>query len=212
VFSHADLMLPTLIRQPFSSPEWLFELKYDGFRVLTVKQLDRVRLLSRQGNDMAEAFPELVATISNFPADTLALDGELVVLDKQGVPQFERLCKRAFARKRWTVASADIDAAAIFAFDILYLDGRDCRELPLLERKAILREQVCDAYRIRCAQHIEERGEELFAEVDRLELEGIVAKRLLSTYSAGRSTHWLKVKTAAGRAREAKRTEHRRSG
>jgi ATP-dependent DNA ligase len=160
---------------------------------------------------LEEAFPELVTAVANLPAETLALDGELLVQDETGAPQFERLCKRALGRRFRTVTAAAIEnPAAIFAFDILYLDGRDCRELPLLERKAILTEQVCDAKRIKCAQHIEERGEELFAEVKRLELEGMVAKEASSAYAAGRSRQWLKIKTAAGRAREAKRMEHRR--
>jgi bifunctional non-homologous end joining protein LigD len=73
-------MLLTLVRQPFSAPGWLFELKYDGFRVLTLKPGRRVRLLSRHGNDMAQSFPELVDAVAELGVDELALDGELVVV------------------------------------------------------------------------------------------------------------------------------------
>ena len=90
---HQDLMLCTGAGRPFKRAGWLFELKYDGFRVLTVKHGNRTQLLSRRGRDMAHSFPELIACLHDLP--DLVIDGELVVLNDMGAPQFERLRWRA---------------------------------------------------------------------------------------------------------------------
>ncbi len=209
--THADLMLLSPGGLPFSAPGWLFELKYDGFRVLTLKERDRVRLLSRHGNDLAESFPELIQAVAELPVDEIALDGELVVVDGDGAPKFERLCKRAFTRdKRVVAAAARGEPAAIFAFDLLCAEGVDYRNMLLIDRKAELKRIVRRSGRVRCAQHVEEHGVALFRHIERMDLEGIVAKRSASIYRAGRTGHWIKIKTAIGRAREAKRMEQRR--
>ena len=97
-------MLAMSASRPFDRPGWIFELKYDGFRVLTIRESDAARLLSRRGNDLADCFPEIVACLRELPH--MVLDGELVVLDKQGKPDFERLRRRALITKSVNVQHA----------------------------------------------------------------------------------------------------------
>jgi ATP-dependent DNA ligase len=166
-------------------------------------------MVSRQGKDLSRGFPELIAELERLPEGTV-IDGELVVLDVFGRPQFDELLGRS-ARSAKTAASAnDERPAAIFAWDILMYRGKDLRALPLLERKRILEEAIGRRNRILPASHIEEQGERLYQEILALELEGIVAKRADSTYPAGRTSSWVKIKTPVGRDRESKRMERRR--
>ena len=109
------------------------------------------------------------------------------------------------------MCQANDEPAAVFAFDVLQVDGRDYRQIVLIERKAALKKLLWSSKLVRCVQHIEEKGEALFAEVDRLALEGIVAKRAKWTYFAGGTRQWLNIKTVAGRMREEVRIEHRHS-
>lgn len=202
-------MLATPTAKPFSKAGWLFELKYDGFRVLAIKQGKQTQLLSRRGRDMAKSFPELVKAMQDLP--DVVIDGEMVVLNDLGAPQFERLRWRALMsiHKEVTHAAAK-EPAAIFAFDLLSLDGEDTRKWPLLERKTALSEALPRRSRIQYASHVEDRGEEFYAQVSKMHLEGMVAKDAASRYVAGRSRHWLKVKTPAGQAIEDERLRHLR--
>jgi bifunctional non-homologous end joining protein LigD len=207
--NHKDLALLSP-GKPFSAPGWIFELKYDGFRVLTLKEGERVRLLSRQGRDMSEAFPELVADLAAVDTD-FAIDGELVVLDEAGRPQFERVSSRALMRDAMNIrVSSRAIPAAIMAFDLLHAHGEDHRGLPLVVRKAALKRLLRGPVRTCCAEHVEVHGKEMYDQVCEMELEGIVAKRAASVYRAGRTKDWLKINTLAGRAAEARRMEHRR--
>jgi bifunctional non-homologous end joining protein LigD len=207
--THKDLALLSA-GKPFSARGWIFELKYDGFRVLALKDGDRVRLLSRHGRDMAEAFPELVADLSGVDGD-VAIDGELVVLDEMGRPQFGQVSSRALMRDPMNIRlTSRALPAAIMGFDLLHAHGRDHRGLPLVVRKAALKGLLRRCRRVRCAEHVEDDGRAMYAQVEGLELEGIVAKRAASIYVAGRCRDWVKIKTPAGRTREAKRMEHRR--
>ena len=130
-----DLMLATPGKL-FSARGWIYETKYDGFRCLVCKHGDVVRLESRKGRDMSEQFPELVSEIRPIPQDFVA-DGELVVLDDQGRPQWDRLhLRHTLHRPDRIREAATRDPAAIFAFDLLWLNGADFRERPLLDGKA----------------------------------------------------------------------------
>jgi bifunctional non-homologous end joining protein LigD len=190
----SDLMLATLHRRPFSDAEWLFEIKYDGFRCLILKAGDRVDLLSRNGNLFNGSFPEVVAAASSIPGD-FAWDAELTVDDAAGRPSFERLQRRAVTRTAKNVkAAARSDPARLYVFDALSVDGEDLRGLPLTQRKARLRDSFDDTKTIIYASGIEEVGEWVFAKAVSLDLEGMVAKRLDSTYQKGRSRDWLKIK------------------
>jgi bifunctional non-homologous end joining protein LigD len=199
-------MLATSASKPFDRPGWLFELKYDGFRVLGIHEGERTRVLSRRGNDLAHCFPEIVACLRVLP--DLVLDGELVVLDEHGKPQFERLRRRALLKKHTSVEhAASVEPAAIFAFDILSLRGKDIRKLALVKRKAALENILRDSQRIRPVQHIGEMGTRLYEAACSLGLEGIVAKRADAPYSAGRSRDWIKIRTPQGRDVQEERSE-----
>src|SRR5688572_17550310 len=186
-------MLAEPADEPFSAPGWLFELKHDGFRLLASRAGAEVRLQYRSGAATG-VFPEIEGALARLSFDVV-LDGEVVVLDDGGRPSFQRLQKRVQLRR-----APDIERAAarhpatMFAFDLLALEGYDLRELPLVERKRLLREVVPDAGPFRYADHVEEHGGPFYAEVRRLGLEGIVAKRADSRYVPGRSPQWLKLR------------------
>jgi bifunctional non-homologous end joining protein LigD len=191
-------MLATPANKAFDGSAWIFELKYDGFRVLAMRHGDDAKLLSRRGNDLGACFPEIIACLRELP--DVVLDGELVVLDANGRPQFERLRRRALLKKALSVEyAARTEPASVFAFDILSLRGEDLRALPLLERKAIVQRVLRASHRVRAVQHVREHGKRLYDAACQLELEGIVAKRASAPYKAGRSSDWLKIRTVHGR-------------
>jgi bifunctional non-homologous end joining protein LigD len=204
--THRDLMLATPATKPFDRPGWVFELKLDGFRVLAIRDTKNARLLSRRGNDLSASFPEIVECLYLLPNSVL--DGELVVLNDEGVPQFERLRRRALLKKHLSIEhAARVEPAAFFAFDILNLDGKDMRKLPLLKRKEALQKALAGSQRIRLVQHVGEGGQRLYEAASGLGLEGIVAKRADAPYKAGRSSDWLKIRTPHGRHVQAERSE-----
>jgi bifunctional non-homologous end joining protein LigD len=190
----SDLMLATLHRRPFSDPAWLYEIKYDGFRCLIRKTGEQVVLLSRAGNSLNGSFPEVVDAVSRVPGD-FAWDAELTVDDAGGRPSFERLQRRAVTRTAMNVrAAAKADPARLYIFDALSIGGEDLRSLPLLERKERLRDSFDDTRTLIYASGVQGAGEWVFEKAVSLDLEGIVAKRLDSTYQRGRSKDWLKIK------------------
>jgi ATP-dependent DNA ligase len=199
-------MLATAASKPFDRPGWVFELKMDGFRALAVRDGDPIRLLSRRGNDLSACFPEIVACLRELP--DIVLDGELVVLDDEGKPDFERLRHRAMLKKPISVSyAAKSNPSVLFAFDLLALRGRDLRKLPLLRRKEALQSALVSSERIRPVQHVGEVGTRLYDSACGLGLEGIMAKRGDALYQAGRSKDWMKVRTPHGRRVQEKRSE-----
>jgi bifunctional non-homologous end joining protein LigD len=211
--THLDLAVPTKRERPFSDPGWVYELKHDGYRVLATKEGAQVRLLSRRGNALTHWFPELTAELARLP--DLVLDGELVMLDERGRSEFDRLRGRCAMRDARRIEhAARTRPAAIFAFDLLVLEGADLRPQPLLKRKAalqrILKSTRGERRRICYCQHVGENGERLFVEADRLALEGIVAKRADSPYPRGRTLNWVKIKTLHGRHIDASRASWNR--
>ena len=173
--------------RPFNHPEWLFELKYDGFRALARIQRGQCELISRNGHPFA-SFSELATSIADSlpTAETIALDGEIVCLDRKGRPQFNDLL---FRRGK----------PCFFAFDLLYADGKDWRRDSLVERKTALRQMIhrlpADS-RLRFADHVERSGVELFERVCKLDLEGIVAKYKFGPYGADGNAliTWYKIR------------------
>jgi bifunctional non-homologous end joining protein LigD len=196
--SHLDLTAPTKKAKAFNDPAWLFELKHDGYRALLIKDRDRLTMLTRKGNELLPYFPEIAADLRKLP--DIAIDGELVMLNAEGKPEFHQLRGRCAIRdaRRIGIAAAS-KPAAVFAFDVLQLRGKDMRALPLLKRKAALQKVLGRLERIRYCQHIGESGEKLFLAADQLGLEGVIGKRANSPYRRGRTTDWVKVKTAHGR-------------
>jgi bifunctional non-homologous end joining protein LigD len=187
-------MLAETRAQPFTGAGWLFEIKYDGFRALAERQGEDVRIFHRGGGDATATYPDLAAALRDLPADAV-LDGEIVVTDDRGHPSFQRLQQRALLTKPIEIAQAASALPALyFAFDLLIARGRDLRPLPLLDRKRLLARLLPASGPLRYVDHIEARGEDMFAAVAHMGLEGIVAKRTDAPYQAGRSHDWLKIR------------------
>lgn len=190
------LMLAETAEKPFTDPAWLFELKYDGFRVLAERDGGAVHLVYRRGSDAVLTYPEVARALAALPFGDLVLDGEVVVLDEEGRPSFQRLQRRAQQRRTADVQRAALEMpATYFAFDLLGFEGFDLRPLPLVERKALLQSLLPRAGPVRFLDHVPEQGEAFYAEVSRLKLEGLIAKKADAPYRAGRSPHWLKLRT-----------------
>lgn len=190
-------MLCETADRPFSRPGWLFELKLDGYRILAEKAGAEVRLRTRSGADAGTTFPEIARSLAALPFSQLLLDGEIVALEEGGRPSFQRLQQRAQLRRAADIRRAVVDLpVTYFAFDLLALGPRDLRRLPLTQRKALLREVVPAAGAIRYLDHVEEAGEPLYREIERMRLEGVIAKRGDAPYRGGRSPAWLKLRAA----------------
>jgi bifunctional non-homologous end joining protein LigD len=191
-----DLMLATAREDPFSKEGWVFELKYDGYRLLAERVAREPFLRSRAGHDLTHTFPEIARAIRGLPFEGLVLDGEVVVHDAEGLPSFSRLQRRGRILNRLDALRASVELpATYYAFDLLAVEGFDVRTLPLLERKEILREVLPTVGPIRYSDHIPVAGEAMFEQVTGMRLEGIVAKKADAPYRGGRSSHWVKVRT-----------------
>ncbi|HYG62583.1 MAG TPA: DNA ligase D [Thermoanaerobaculia bacterium] len=187
-------MKPETCDQPFTRPGWLFELKYDGFRLLARRDAEGgARLLYRSGRDALRYFPEVGRDVAALPWEGVILDGEVVVLDERGRPSFQRLQRRGVhARPVESLLTAD--PAVYFVFDILALEGHDLRPLPLVTRKEVLRRVLPADGPLRYVEPVAERGEDFYEAVSRMGLEGIVAKKADSPYRAGYSADWQKIR------------------
>ncbi|MGQ0504269.1 MAG: DNA ligase D [Myxococcaceae bacterium] len=182
-------MLAQVREKPFNSKDWIFELKQDGYRVIAAPN----RLQFRSGRDATHVFPEIAEAMADLPAKAL-IDGEAVVLDARGRSSFLLLQQRGQLRDRREIAHARAKLPVTFvAFDLLALEGLDLRKLPLVHRKGLLRELIPAKGIIRYSEHVEERGELLFKQVERRGLEGIMAKKADSPYQSARSPSWLKI-------------------
>jgi bifunctional non-homologous end joining protein LigD len=185
---------PTAAAQPPSGPGWVHELKHDGYRLQIHVRDGRVRLFTMNGNDWTERYPRIVEEAARLRAP-LIIDAEVVRLLPDGVTDFDALHSRTVDEK-----------AVALAFDLL-LAGEDIRRQPLLERKDALKWVLRNSgVGIQYVEHREGEGAEMFAAVCKLGLEGIVSKRLGSTYKSGPSRAWIKVKNpkspAATRAKD----------
>jgi bifunctional non-homologous end joining protein LigD len=181
----------------FSDPGWIFELKYDGYRLFAAKHDGQATLYSRAGNDLTATFPEVAELVAALPFERFIIDGEVVVLDPRGLPSFALLQKRGRLTRRADVARAALELpASLYAFDLPYFEGLDLRALPLLDRKAALQTLLPTVGALRYSEHVDAQGEAMFAEAERMGLEGIVGKRATSAYVTKRSTDWVKINAA----------------
>ncbi len=188
-------MLAKVSEQPFSRRDWLFELKYDGYRMIAGVDAGQPYLRYRNGGEVTELFPEIVPALRALPLESLVMDGEVVVLDETARPDFGRLAKRARLSRESDILPATAQhPATFFVFDLLALNGFDLRDLPLRERKRYLEAVVPRQGPVRFAEHVDERGSEMFEHVQRLGLEGVMAKNAAAPYRAGRSDQWLKMR------------------
>jgi bifunctional non-homologous end joining protein LigD len=186
-------MLATDGGRPFTSPDWLYEVKYDGYRLMARAGGDQpVELRTKSGADCTRWFPEVAALLGELPGGPHVIDGEACVLDDIGRSDFERLQARA-RRRRWV---AGADPVTLCAFDVLFADGRNVMAMPLVERKAMLQQLLAPLGRRIVVVGDFPAEAELFDQAVRgARLEGFVAKRRESPYLPGvRSRDWLKIK------------------
>jgi bifunctional non-homologous end joining protein LigD len=179
-------MLATFVAEAFDDPNWIFEIKWDGYRAIAEVTMENVRLYSRNNLPFEDRYAPVVESLRQLGHEAV-LDGEIVVLDGSGKAQFQ-LLQAYQSQRRGTLT--------YFVFDLLYLDGQDLRDLPLMRRKELLARIVNNLPHIRLSEHIEEHGKAFLSAAAEQELEGIVAKEKKSTYQTGRrSRSWLKIKT-----------------
>ena len=177
--------IPTAARVPPSGPGWLHEIKHDGYRLIARLEGRRVRLFSRRGHGWSDRFPRIGEAVASLRARSATIDGEAVVLcPKTGLSLFDELHS---GRREHDVI--------LYAFDLLELNGKDQRALPLEERKARLADLLTPgAGGIELSEHIEADGATVFRHACRLGCEGIVSKQRASPYRSGRVRTWIKVK------------------
>jgi len=181
-------MKAKLVEKPPAAGDWIYELKFDGIRLIAVKGDKKVSLLSRNQNDLSARFPEIVHAIQNLPARECVVDGEVVALDEEGRSSFQLLQAREIEGRKSPVY--------FYAFDLLQLDGKSLVGLPLQARKSVLEKLCADVGDpIRYSGAIGGDAKRLLEEVKRRGLEGIIGKQRNSVYEPGRrSGEWIKLK------------------
>jgi bifunctional non-homologous end joining protein LigD len=187
-------MLATSVDDPFDDPEWLFEIKWDGYRAIAFITEGKVRLVSRNQNDLTAQYSELQSVPSFIKAETAILDGEIAALDEQGRSSFSLMQQRTGIRPggRRTASRQDI-SVLYYVFDLLYLDGYDLRRVSLEKRKDLLAKLTSLDGPVRYSDHFSQ-GKALFDVAKQKGLEGILAKRRGSVYEERRTREWFKIK------------------
>ena len=188
---------PMLARagEAFNREGWVFEVKYDGYRLLIEREGDAIALRSRNGLDLTANFPDIERCARRLPYAQFVMDGEAVVHDPRGKPSFPLLQQRAKARDARTLSRlARTLPVTYYAFDLPQALGCDLRGAALLERKALLQRMLPSAGPLRFSEHVATHGVSAYEGMRRLGLEGIVAKRANSPYHSGRSDDWVKVR------------------
>jgi bifunctional non-homologous end joining protein LigD len=199
VLSPADIqvMLAETRREPFDDDGWVFELKYDGYRVVGGRTGGDITLLSRNGNDMARALPDIADALARLPFEHFTIDGEFVVHDDAGLPSFQRLQKRARLTRGVDIRRATAELpATLYVFDLLAFGGHDLRRIPLVQRKDLLRAMLPGTGVLRYSDHIAARGKAFFELAESMQLEGIIGKRADGIYRSGRSHEWVKIRAS----------------
>jgi DNA ligase D-like protein (predicted ligase) len=176
-------MLATLTDKRFSDRNWIFEKKHDGVRALAFRKGNDIRLLSRNKLSFTNSYPEIVGSLREQAAENFIIDGEIVAFER-GVSSFAKLQQRM----------KSVVVVYYFVFDLLYLNGYDTSNIPLLQRKQLLRTGLIYDRRIRFTTHRVGEGEAYFEEACRKNWEGVIAKKADSLYFPGRSRDWLKFK------------------
>lgn len=179
-------MLAHLVEEAFDNPDWLFELKWDGYRAIADVSNKNVKLYSRNFISFNERFSPIVEALKALQIKAI-FDGEIVVINEKGKSDFQLL---------QNYQKTGIGDIRYVIFDLLYIDGEDLRNLPLIERKSRLKEILPkDHPLLFYSSHVLEKGKKLFAEIKKNHFEGVIAKRIESPYVSERSRDWLKIKT-----------------
>jgi bifunctional non-homologous end joining protein LigD len=187
---------PSKASAPPSGPEWVHEIKHDGFRLLVRREGPRVRCFTRGGFDWADRFPAIVEAARRLRAQSFLIDGEVIVCRPDGLSDFDALRYRRAGH-----------SATLVAFDLIQLQDDDLRERPLLTRKQRLAKMLGNGGAISYNEHIDQDGPAVFEHACRLGLEGIVSKRLDAPYRSGLSKTWLKSKNPLSPAVRREREE-----
>ncbi len=179
--------------KPFSSPNWVYEIKWDGVRAIAQIENGKTTLWARSGRDVTAEYPEFKDMAARFRARDAIIDGEIVTLDAEGRSNFHTLQHRLGVQNpsRQMMQSVPLD---YFAFDVMYADGYDLRRVPLVERKDFLQAIMSGNERVHFSEHIAEQGEAMYEAARSRGLEGIVAKLKNSTYAGARTSTWMKLK------------------
>jgi DNA ligase D-like protein (predicted ligase) len=178
--------IPTLVEQPPEEDSWVHEIKFDGYRTQIIIDHGGVRLYTKTGQDWTAKYWPIVLAAEALPCRSAILDGEVIVANERGAPDFDALL---------AAIGKEPSRLAFVAFDILHLDGRNLRPLPLIERKQLLWQLVEPGVgRMQFSEHFEGDALAIFRAVERLGLEGIVSKQADSRYRSGPSKTWLKAK------------------
>lgn len=185
-------MLATLVDEPFSDPEWIFERKLDGVRCLAYRDGSDPGLFSRNERNLNDTYPELVAPLAEAGPECFVVDGEIVAFDGS-VTSFQRLQGRMQIRDREQALRSPV-RVFYYLFDVLHLDGKDTTALGLRDRKRLLKHAFSFRDPIRFTTHRNERGEEFLEEACGRGWEGLIAKDARARYQGGRSRAWLKLK------------------
>ncbi|NNG17485.1 MAG: DNA ligase D, partial [Gemmatimonadales bacterium] len=190
-----EVMLAETAEGPFTKPGWLFELKLDGYRIIAGQDQGTASMYTRSGRDTTESFPDIARAVAALPYAHVVLDGEVVALDADGRPSFQRLQQRARLTRPLDVKRAAVAIpATYYVFDLLGFEDFDLRPLPLEVRKSLLQRILPPVGPLPFVDHIAERGEAVFDQVRKLRLEGIVGKRADAPYRGGRSSAWVKIR------------------
>jgi bifunctional non-homologous end joining protein LigD len=185
VEDYIPAMLAKETDTPFSDEEWIYEIKWDGYRAIAEVNKGKVKLYSRHGNSFLSTYREVVEALSELKINAV-LDGEIVVLNEEGKPDFQKL--QQFEQNR------DFPIK-YYVFDLLELSGKKLYSTPLIERKALLADLIKNNPVINYSDHVEEHGEDFFELIKERNMEGIMAKKRSSGYHPGkRSADWLKIK------------------
>ncbi len=188
-------MLATLAEAAPIGSDWVYEIKWDGVRAVAMIENGAMRLFGRKGTSIDRQYPELSVMPHAVNAKSAILDGEIAAIDENGRPSFERLQPRIMATDPNAIAAMARSRPVIFfAFDLLYLDGEDLRNVALQDRKKRLAEILTASPVLTISEHFNTDPNALLAAARAQGLEGIVAKRLSSRYQAARSKEWLKIK------------------
>jgi bifunctional non-homologous end joining protein LigD len=198
--AHLAPMLATAGALPSENDDWAYEVKWDGVRAIAYSQPGELRLESRNRNDITDSYPELGRLNRELSSHAVVLDGEIVALDRHGRPSFGALQPRMHVSSRAQAKRlAGATPVTYVIFDLLWLDGHPLVGLPYVERRRRLAELKLDGERWQTPEHVRGSGEQLIQASAEQGLEGIVAKRLQSTYRPGlRTRDWVKIKTVRG--------------
>ena len=189
-------MLASIAEEPFDNPEWVFEIKWDGYRAVAFLENGKVRLVSRNQNDLTARYPELKVLAEQIRGKNAIVDGEVVVLDENGRPSFSLMQQRTGIRAHGRQAAPNRELPILYyAFDLIYLDGYELRKVTLEDRKRVLQEVLKPSEIMRFSDHYPGgQGTALFEVAKQKGLEGILAKKRNSCYEERRSREWLKIK------------------